>query len=112
MQTDCRVITAELDQLASSSFVAYRHDHGRMATLANDGLVRVFTPGDSEQQWDLLCQTNLKDGKPIQVCLAARLHSPVPVMWRAASKASLACALRSCKAKNGPKLKLKALSAP
>lgn len=60
--------TSELDQLASSSFIAYRHDHGRMATLAHDGWVRVFAPGEAEQQWDLLAQIQVDAGRLIQVC--------------------------------------------
>lgn len=70
MQSDCQVTTSELDQLASSSFIAYRHDHGRMATLAHDGWVRVFAPGEAEQQWDLLAQIQVDAGRLIQGCWA------------------------------------------
>ncbi len=67
MQSDCQVTTAELDQKGASRCIAYRHDHGRMATLAINGFVSVFAPEDSEQQWELLCQTQLQESTPIQV---------------------------------------------
>ncbi len=68
MQSDCQVTTSELDQNALSSSIAYRHDHGRMATLAHDGWVRTFAPGEADQQWDLLAQTQVHSGRLMQVC--------------------------------------------
>ena len=65
MSNDCQVTTAELDQKGTSTYIAYRHDHGRMATLAINGAISVFAPEDIEQQWELLCQTQLQE--PIQV---------------------------------------------
>lgn len=77
MQNDCQVTTAELDQIRASSYIAYRHDHGRMATLAINGFVSVFAPEDTEQQWELLCQTQLQEGKPVQVpMLSSCRNSP------------------------------------
>ena len=78
MQSDCQVTTSELDQLASSSFIAYRHDHGRMATLAHDGWVRVFAPGEAEQQWDLLAQMQVDAGRLLQVCAFPSFRGPRP----------------------------------
>ena len=67
MQSDCQVTTSELEQLAPSSSIAYRHDRGRMATLAHDGWVRVFAPGEAEQQWDLLAQIQVDADRLLQV---------------------------------------------
>ena len=67
MQSDCQVTTSELEQLTPSSSIAYRHDRGRMATLAHDGWIRVFAPGEAEQQWDLLAQIQVDTGRLLQV---------------------------------------------
>ena len=78
MQNDCQVTTAELDQVVPSRHIAYRHDHARMATLGINGCVTIFAPGDSEQQWEFLCQMQLEECTPVQVHML-RSHKACPM---------------------------------
>jgi hypothetical protein len=78
MQSDCQVTTSELDQLTPSTSFAYRHDRGRMATLAHNGWIRVFAPGEAEQQWDLLAQIQVDTGRLLQVYASQAFRGPRP----------------------------------